>query len=550
MKKELPQRRCVYNCREAARLPLARTQNYDAKVKQSLKELVICSFLVVVLALMGLASAHPGIDSAPQTVSAGPYRVGERLTYNVSFSNFISAGHVELYVASRGSFFGREGFQLRAHVETTGVVSAALYAINNDYITYIDPETGLPFHAQQIVREATRTLDSSRSFNQPAGGAPEPSSVQASERPIFDFLSAIYRLRTLPLTEGSTYPFSVKGDEDYRAQLKVTGKQAVKTNVGSFNAIAAQIHVTNNSRANGYRTRIFFSDDARHLPVLITARLSAGELRAELAGLEYVKPTVTPSPNTAVVPPSTVPQPLPATPPQPVFESSPGELANLPFKIGEQLNYQVFLGNITQPAGTASFHVRARSRYFDRDGLLFAARAQTVNAAQKLFVADDQIRSYVDPKTLLPFRTEMNLIEGTKRLNQILTINQDHGAATSDRGQKLEIPVGTHDYISFFYLARTFNLSPPPKRTAVSILVNNKTKTLFINSLKREAIQLGSQTIPAIQISLTTDDPESDKFQLRAWVSDDNRRLPLRLTAMTELGPVRADLAIIPLTSQ
>jgi hypothetical protein len=51
-------------------------------------------------------------------------------------------------------------------------------------------------------------------------------------------------------------------------------------------------------------------------------------------------------------------------------------------------------------------------------------------------------------------------------------------------------------------------------------------------------------------VSLTTDDPQPDKFQLRAWVSDDRRRLPLRLTAVTELGPVRADLAIIPLTSQ
>jgi hypothetical protein len=61
---------------------------------------------------------------------------------------------------------------------------------------------------------------------------------------------------------------------------------------------------------------------------------------------------------------------------------------------------------------------------------------------------------------------------------------------------------------------------------------------------------LGSQTIPAIQVSLTTDDAESDKYQLRAWISDDERRLPLRLTAVTQLGPLRADLAIIPVTRQ
>ena len=73
---------------------------------------------------------------------------------------------------------------------------------------------------------------------------------------------------------------------------------------------------------------------------------------------------------------------------------------------------------------------------------------------------------------------------------------------------------------------------------------------LFITALKREIVQLGSQSIPAIQISLTTDDALGDKYQLRGWISDDKRRLPLRLTAVTELGLVRADLAIIPVTTQ
>jgi hypothetical protein len=51
-------------------------------------------------------------------------------------------------------------------------------------------------------------------------------------------------------------------------------------------------------------------------------------------------------------------------------------------------------------------------------------------------------------------------------------------------------------------------------------------------------------------LSLTTDDPQSDKYALRLWVSEDNRRLPLRITATTALGPLRADLAILPLTRQ
>jgi hypothetical protein len=193
--------------------------------------------------------------------------------------------------------------------------------------------------------------------------------------------------------------------------------------------------------------------------------------------------------------------------------------------------------------------VRARSKYFNHDGVWLSVSAQTTNALQHLFVANDLINSYVDPKTLLPFQSELNLTEGRSRLNVKLTIVQDYGTATTDSGVRIEIPVGTHDYLSFFYALRTFNLAPP-RRSGISLLVNNKPKTLFIEALKRESIQLGSQTIPAIQVALTTDDTPADKYQLRVWISDDRRRLPLRITAVTQLGVVRADLAIIPVTPQ
>ena len=132
-----------------------------------MKLAVVCNLIFMVLAIVG-PSAQSKSDSVSLPFSPATYRPGERLTYNVSFSNFISAAHVELQVGARGVFFGREGIQLRAHVETTGVVNAALFAINNDYVTYVDPATGLPFHSQQVVREATRTSNTERAFNDPA----------------------------------------------------------------------------------------------------------------------------------------------------------------------------------------------------------------------------------------------------------------------------------------------------------------------------------------------------------------------------------------------
>jgi hypothetical protein len=495
-------------------------------VNQSLKLTALCISLLLLLTLNlnVFGQQKNDVDSLPS--SPAPYRVGERLTYDISFSNFISAAHVEIRVVARGNFFGRDAIQLRGHVETTGVVNVALLAINNDYVSYVDPQTGLPFRSEQVVHDGTIATE----------------RAQELTGTVFDFLSAVYRFRASSFADGSTQRLLMRnGADDYEAALKVTGRLSVKTKAGSFDTIATQLRVGNDFRARD--VKVYFSDDERHLPVLATARLSGGEIRAELAASEILK-TVGPQPDpTPTITPQPNPTPATATP---VHDQS---LNNLPFKVGEQLNYQVFLGTIAQPAGNATFQVGARSSNFNRDGLLYTAHAQTTNAMQRMFVANDQISSYVDVKTLLPFRTEMKLVEGRYRTNQIVTINQDHGTATTDQNQKIEIPVGTHDYISFFYLARTFNLTPP-RRNAVSILINNRPTTLFITSLKRETIQLGTQSIPAIQVSLTTDDPQPDKFQLRAWISDDRRRLPLRLTAVTGLGPIRADLVIVPLTSQ
>lgn len=527
--------------------------------------LFIVGFLSIACAMSATQMAEQ--NSSDLVFSKAPYRIGERLTYHVSFSNFIDAAHIELQIMGRGTYFNRDGLLLRAHAETTGVVNAALYSINNDYTTYIDPETGLPFRSQQTLREGGRTADSSSEYNAPLGTGAIPARLRMGEiQGTYDMLSAFYRLRSLPLADGATYRFSMQAeDETYQIELKVTGRQLIKTSVGSFGTIVTQLRVPNNSTANSYHARIYFSDDERHVPVLITAQHKAGEIRAELASSDLpavqpaqavIAPTPTPvQSQPIIVPPGArnpaqrvTPQPTPRTP----GSSQTPQLVqptNLPFKVGEQLNYNVYLGNGAQPVGTASFIVRPRARYFNQDGLLYAVRVQTTPIAQRIFFVNDQINTYVDPVSLLPFRSEMNLIEGTNRVSQIFTLDQDHGAATSDRGVRLEIPVGTHDFVSIAYALRSFNLDPP-RRNAVSILVHNRPRMLFITSLRRETITLGTTQVRAVQISLTTDDPVPDKYQFRLWVSDDRRRLPLRITAVSPLGPVRADLAIIPLDEQ
>ncbi|HVS21413.1 MAG TPA: DUF3108 domain-containing protein [Pyrinomonadaceae bacterium] len=527
------------------------------KLKFSLRLAQLTALLV---SLTCTLHAQQKSEASQSPFNAAAYRVGERLTYNVSFSQFVSAAHVELFVAARGTFFNRDGIQLRAHVETTGVVNVALFAINNDYATYVDPTTGLPFRAQQVVREAGRTSDSASDYNQPTGIAALPAQVGTGVFPgTYDLLSALYRVRALPLADRSSYFITVRDEgEEYQAEVKVIGRQFLKTNVGSFSTIVTRLNV---KKPHDYNIRIYFSDDERHVPVLITAKHPSGEIRAELAGAQLTTPaTPTPASKTSVRPPNRTVPPDPTAPINPSAAGSVQSLTStatstdtlppdLPFKVGEQLSYQVYLGAPAQPVGSLTFVVRARGRYFNRDGLLISATAQTTAVGARVFLVNDQVNSYVDPTTLLPFRTELNLSEGKYRSSRGYNLDQNRGAAVADNKERIDIPVGTHDLISLVYAIRTFDLTPH-RQNAISILATNRPRTLVVESQRRETIELNGQKVSAILLKLTTDDPQSDKMQIRMWVGDDSRHLPLRFTAVTELGPVRADLVIVPATPQ
>jgi hypothetical protein len=495
---------------------------------------------------------------------ANAYQVGERLTYSVTFSSFAPAAHVELYVAGRGVYYDRTGVELRGRVATVGAVSAALYAINHEYVTYLDPQTGLPYRTLLTKRAPDAPGEiTSGSFATDAEVINAGTTTEDTTPATYDLLSAFYHLRALPLASGSTFPISAQnGGTQYNAELRVTGRETVKTPAGSFNALAAQLRVNGNARANDYRIRVYFTDDARHLPVLVTARLKAGDVRAELASVEVLPPeqpapgaiAVAPTPTLTATPtPTPSVRPTPRTQPTPAGNAAAAnaddQLKGLPFKVGEQLNFNFYLGTAAQPVGVASFVVRQRGRFFNREGILLSAALSTTQAGASLFPVNDQINSYVDVASLTPFRTELRVQEGRHRSTGVVSIDQERGTAIMADGKSVDVPVGTYDWVAVLYALRSFDLTPP-KRNAVSLLINRRPRALFITSLRRETIELGGQRIPAVQLALATDDPQGDRMNLRLWVSLDRRRLPLRLTATTPLGLVRADLAIIPLTEQ
>src|SRR5207253_275204 len=99
----------------------------------------------------------------------------------------------------------------------------------------------------------SRAAETSADFNQPASSG------------TYDFLSAIYRIRALPLSEDASYNLSVRGEnETYQIEVKVKGRQITRANAGSFETIVTQVRIKSNSGASDYSTKAYFTNDQRH----------------------------------------------------------------------------------------------------------------------------------------------------------------------------------------------------------------------------------------------------------------------------------------------
>src|SRR5690348_4690721 len=85
--------------------------------------------LTIVLLLAYAAVAYAQEAGKVVTTPAG-IRIGERLTYNISFQRYNDVGYFETYAVSRGKLGDVDAVELRMKLKTSGLLSAAFYQID------------------------------------------------------------------------------------------------------------------------------------------------------------------------------------------------------------------------------------------------------------------------------------------------------------------------------------------------------------------------------------------------------------------------------------
>lgn len=461
-----------------------------------------------------------------ETLPPTPFRVGEKLTYNVSFGRFKNVGFAEIAVVSRGKLSDKDAVELHSKFKTNELVAAAFYLLDESRTTFAAAESGLPLYISKSSNAGVFPTETVNNFLT----APTQN---------FDLLTLIYRIRNA----GGIGSFLLEEDDKiFAVNAQTSVNEKIKTDAGEFETTVSAIQSDFFTEKGFKDFRVNFSTDEQKIPVLIRFKTSKGEFQASLASIQNIEsaPETEPTP-TPVPTPRPVQTPTPKPIPTPGLDNLPLS-QNLPFVLGETLEYKITSNG--QNVGAFLLQATERKTVDKKDTLFLKATISGVEKGIDIFNAGDVIVAQVNAETLAPFQFEVKFNGRLSSFNQSVRFDQERGTAIFGGTNPAQIPVNTHSLLSLVYAIRSFNLKPskdaknPVNDTRVAVFYGTQFYVFTLRPLEAELINLSGEKIGAQMITVITGNPQLDALNLRLWLSNNIKRTPLRFA----IGNYQADL--------
>lgn len=454
------------------------------------------------------------------------FRIGERLTYNLSFGNFTDAGVAEISVVSRGKLSGKDAVEVQSRFKTTNFVSAIFYLIDEQRTTYAAVESGLPLYIRKTSNAGVLPQETISNF----------LSVPSTN---FDLPTLVYQARQFG--GAGTFPFS-EGDKFYTATFTKTTNEKFRNELGEFDTSISTVQSQYFTDQGITDVRINFTNDEARIPVMLRFKTSRGTFYAEIAAIQQPNVIVAPTPILLQTP-TTSNTPKPIITPQPYVNNQPLS-ADLPFKLGETLEYQITAAG--KVLGNVSLQIKERKLFRTVDSLLITATVTAAQPDQQILKLNDSIQTQINPLTFSPYEFTARFSNLFNVYNQNVNFDQPNGKAQVNGTNLVDIPTGTHNLLSLAYAIRSFNLKPsnviknPVNDTRVAVLIGTTPSVFVLRPSEAEALTINNERVSAQAIQIITGNPQVDAlgFQPRIWLSNDDSRVPLRLI----LGSYQADL--------
>lgn len=214
----------------------------------------------------------------------------QTLTFAVDWRVF-TAGNAVFHLEQQG-----DQLKITATADTVGAVNM-LFPVVDRFQSGMDTHTGCSSGFSKQIQEGRRKISSDLTFDYHAGRQTEleknlvkgTQKTQSASIPacVTDSLSAIFYAGSQHLTVGQDLGFPLADAmRTVTVVMKVEGREEIKTPAGTFQAIRVEPTAEEGVVKNRGNIWIWYTDDARHIPVQIRARLFWGTITFHLLSVE------------------------------------------------------------------------------------------------------------------------------------------------------------------------------------------------------------------------------------------------------------------------
>jgi hypothetical protein len=221
-----------------------------------------------------------------------------------------------------------------------------------------------------------------------------------------------------------------------------------------------------------------------------------------------------------------------------------------PIWVDEKLVYEITYFGMS--AGDFTLEVLPYKKVADRKVYYIKGVAKTSNVFSLFYKVDDSLETFIDYEGFFSHRFQVKLDE-TKQARSSLELYDSEKKQTyfwdrwnrKDQGyqetQKTsEMPIFPQDSLSSLYYLRVIPLVEG-KEVTFPVVSEGKFFNLHVNVVKRENLETPLGNVKTIVVKPQTQSPgEERKGESLLWLTDDDRRIAVKLEAKVKVGTIAA----------
>ena len=244
--------------------------------------------------LLGLGNKPPPapvvIPTLQPPIPGYVFPAKQTLTFTVDWRVF-TGGTAVFHLEQQG-----DKLKVTATADTVGAVNM-LFPVVDRFQSSMDTRTGCSAVFSKQTQEGRRKISSDLTFDANAGKQTlvEKNLVKGTQKTqtnsipacVTDSLSGIFYAASQRLTVGQDFGFPLADAmRTVTVTMKVEAHEEIKTPAGTFQTVRVQPTAEEGVVKNRGNIWIWYTDDARHMPVQIRARLFWGTITFHLQSVE------------------------------------------------------------------------------------------------------------------------------------------------------------------------------------------------------------------------------------------------------------------------